>query len=152
MTVAHRRKFCNTLTETFIFCRFHYKLQKVLNINRNKHLEKARRMEKSGEKPDLSGEELLLRPFILISYDLTTVSAAKKVKISRFVHGYQSTKVIDGIKKTYSYTGVREKFGVRIVSKGTILVPEQNKKEILSFLDNNGIDYEQLPVRLHRAH
>ena len=100
----------------------------------------------------ISGEGLLLRPFILISYDLTSVSPAKKVKISRFVHGYRSTKVIEGAKKTYNYTGVAEKFGVRIISKGTLLVPEQNKKEILGFLDNNGIDYDQLSIWLHQTH
>ncbi len=97
----------------------------------------------------VSSEKLLLRPFVLISYDLSKVTAAKKVKTSRYVRGYRSTKVIDGKEKVYNYKGLKEKFGVKLISKGTILTPEENRKEILRFLDENGIDYQQLPIWLH---
>ncbi len=39
--------FCNILTERHIFPQIYYILQKVVDMNREKHLEKAKRMEKS---------------------------------------------------------------------------------------------------------
>jgi predicted nucleotidyltransferase len=85
---------------------------------------------------------LLLKPYKLISYDLTSLRPSKKVKISRLIHGYESKKMINGNLKHYKYTGLRDKYDVIIISKNTLLLPDKYSKSFLNNLKKYHVSYE----------
>ncbi len=94
----------------------------------------------------ITPEKLLLKPYRLISYDISALKPSKKVKISRIIHGYQSKKTINGKIKKYKYSGLRDKYNVYLISKNTVLVPEKNTKNFLSELDKYRVTYQEKMV------
>lgn len=91
-------------------------------------------------------DRLLLRPYRLISYDLSRLEPSKKVKISRLIHGYRSKKVMDGETKSYVYAGLKDRYDVHVVSKNTVLIPERYARDFLHELDRHGAEYRQRTV------
>ena len=83
--------------------------------------------------------KLLLKPYRLISYDLSALKPSKKVKISRIIHGYKSKKTINGKIKQYKYLGLKDKYNAYLISKNTVLVPEKYTKNFLSELKKHRV-------------
>ena len=94
----------------------------------------------------ITPEKLLLKPYRLISYDISTHKPSKKVKISRIIHGYQSKKMINGEIKHYKYPGLKNKYNAHLISKNTILIPEKNIKNFLSELKKYNVNYQEKMV------
>jgi len=91
----------------------------------------------------IAPNKLLLKAYRLISYDVSALKPSKKVKISRLIHGYQSKKTIDGKIKKYAYPGLKDKYNVHLISKGTVLVPEKYTKNFLQELDKHHVTYQE---------
>jgi len=91
-------------------------------------------------------DNLLLKPYRLISYDLTNLKPSKKVKISRIIHGYESKKMVNGELKHYKYTGLKDKYDVIIISKNTVLLPEKYSKIFLNNLKKYHVLYEEKQI------
>jgi predicted nucleotidyltransferase len=94
----------------------------------------------------ITPEKLLLKPFRLISYDISALKSSKKVKISRIMHGYQSKKIINGEIKHYKYLGLKDKYNTHLISKNTILIPEKYTKNFLSELKKYHVEYKETMV------
>ena len=91
-------------------------------------------------------DDLLLKPYRLISYDLTSLKPSKKVKISRLIHGYESKKIVNGKLKHYKYAGLKGKYDVMIISKNTLLLPEKYSKNFMNNLKKYRVLYEEKQV------
>jgi predicted nucleotidyltransferase len=91
----------------------------------------------------LAPNKLLLKPYRLITYDISAFKPSKKVKISRLIHGYRSKKTIEGKTKEYSYSGLKDKYNVYLISKNTVLIPEEHSKNFLHDLDKNHVPYKE---------
>jgi len=91
----------------------------------------------------ITNNNLLLKPFRLISYDISTLKPSKKVKVSRIIHGYQSKKTVNGKIKQYKYEGLKNKYNVHIISKNTVLIPEKYAKIFLKDLDKYHVTYQE---------
>ena len=94
----------------------------------------------------ISTDNLLLKPYRLISYELTNLKPSKKVKISRLIHGYESKKIVKGDIKNYKYTGLKEKYDVIMISKNTLLLPEKYSKNFLNNLKKYHVLYDEKRV------
>jgi len=94
----------------------------------------------------ITTDKILLEPFRLISYDISTLKPSKKVKVSRIIHGYQSKKMINGKIKHYKYEGLKDRYDVHIISKNTVLVPEKYVKFFLKDLDKHHVAYQEKVV------
>lgn len=77
----------------------------------------------------LTPESLALKPYLLISYDLTGKQNTLQVKISKRVHGYTSKKLINGQEKVYTYSGLKDSDGAKLVSKSAVIVPFEKGQE-----------------------
>ena len=71
----------------------------------------------------LTPETMALRPYLLISYDLSDRPNALQVKVSKRVHGYTTRKVVGGREKIYRYPGVKDTEGGMMVSKSAVILP-----------------------------
>jgi len=91
----------------------------------------------------ITPEKLLLKPYRLISYDISALKSSKKVKISRIIHGYQSKKTIDGKIKQYKYLGLKDKYNVYLISKNTVLISEKYIKNFLNDLEKYHVNYQE---------
>lgn len=94
----------------------------------------------------LSPDNLILKPYRLVSYDVSTLKPSKKVKISRLIHGYQSRKTIQGEIKQYTYEGLKDKYDVYFISKSTVLIPEDHAKPFFQELDRHHVPYQEKKV------
>jgi predicted nucleotidyltransferase len=71
----------------------------------------------------LTPENLALKPYLILSYDLSGKPNTLQVKVSKRVHGYISKKVIDGEEKIYRYDGIEKKYNGKIISKSAVMLP-----------------------------
>jgi len=91
---------------------------------------------------------LLLKPYSLISYNLSNLKPSKKVKISRTIHGYESKKKVNGKVKHYKYKGLKDEYDVIIISKNTVLIPEKYAKIFLNKLKKYHTSYNEKKIWL----
>jgi predicted nucleotidyltransferase len=96
----------------------------------------------------ITTDNLLLKPYRLLSYELTNLKPSKKVKISRLIHGYESKKIVKGDIKNYKYSGLKEKYDVIMISKNTVLLPEKYSKDFLNNLKKYNVIYYEKQVWL----
>lgn len=89
----------------------------------------------------LTPDHLALKPYLIVSYDLSGKPNTLQVKISKKVHGYTSKKIIDDKEKIYTYPGIEEKYGGKIVSKSAIILPFDKGKEFSNELTQLGVPY-----------
>lgn len=94
----------------------------------------------------ITTNNLLLKPFRLVSYNISTLKPSKKVKASRIIHGYQSKKAVNGEIKQYRYEGLKDKYNVHLISKNTVLIPEEYAKSFLRNLDKHHVKYQEKMV------
>lgn len=94
----------------------------------------------------ITPDKLLLKPYRLISYDISKLKPSKKVKISRIIHGYQSKKTITGKTKQYKYLGLKDRYNIHLISKNTVLVPEEYVRNFLHELDKYNVEYQEKMV------
>ncbi|MCK4670274.1 MAG: hypothetical protein KAT43_03645 [Nanoarchaeota archaeon] len=85
----------------------------------------------------LNFSQLKLKPYVLVSYDLTKLKSAKKVKISKAIYGHSLT--IKG--KKYSYKGLKDQEGFELISKSTMLITAEKFPMFRHFLDDNKVEY-----------
>ena len=91
----------------------------------------------------ISPDKLLLKPYRLVSYNLSALKPSKKVKISRLIHGYHSKKTINDAVKHYVYTGLKDKYNATLISKNTILLPEHEGKTFIEELKKHHVTYQE---------
>lgn len=94
----------------------------------------------------LSPENLALKPYLIVSYNLSGKPNTLQVKISKKVHGYTSKKVINGKEKIYRYEGIEEKYGGKIVSKSAIILPFDKGDKFTEELRQLEVPYKVLKI------
>jgi len=94
----------------------------------------------------LTPEQLALEPYSLVSYDLSNKPNTIQVKVSKRVHGSTSKKVIGGKEKVYTYPGLEESMGGKIVSKSAVLLPFGKYNEFTDELKQLGVPFRLLKL------
>jgi len=82
----------------------------------------------------LTPDRMRLKPFVLVTYSVSGLSQSITVKVSRMVHGYTGTKKVGNRRYEYHYKGLKEQFGARLVSPGTLLLPRETAERFMQEL------------------
>ena len=90
-------------------------------------------------KAILNSENMMLKPYRLVYYNISNLEPSKKVLISKRIHG---SETLVGNKK-YSYKGIKDLYGFEVIGKSLVLVPEKNFEHFKVFLDFNGVKYTE---------
>ncbi|MFQ5552611.1 MAG: hypothetical protein ACE5EW_02710 [Thermoplasmata archaeon] len=77
-----------------------------------------------------------LRGF-LVTWDVESRDASASARLKRYVYGYSLSN--DG--KTYRYTGLVDREGVRYVGQSVLFLGRSEMEELTSFLRNLGFQY-----------
>jgi hypothetical protein len=130
---------------------FYNKVNKVLkdvkfSLHSTKDVDEIRLALRTGEvvMGSISFASLELKPFRLVSYDLTSLSSKQKVKISKAIYGH-SLKIKG---KKYTYDGLKDQQGFELISSATMMVTEEKYPLFKHFLDENNVKYEEKLVWL----
>ncbi len=95
-------------------------------------------------KAVLNQDNVMLRPYRIVSYALSGLPASKKVLISKHIHG---SEVLAGTKR-YLYKGIKDMPGFEVLGRSAILVPEKSHVYFKGFLEGNGVKYVEKKVWL----
>ena len=94
----------------------------------------------------LTPENLALKPYLIISYDLSGRPNTLQVKVSKRVHGYTSKKVIDGEEKIYKYDGIEKKYDGKVISKSAVILPYDFGNKFAEELKGMDVPFKLLKV------
>lgn len=94
----------------------------------------------------LAPENIGLRHYRIISYNLSDVSATIRARVARRVYGYTSRKRLGDKIKEYSYEGLIERKDCFVFGKGVIALPSEDADGFMFFLDRNGVKYRSRDV------
>lgn len=85
----------------------------------------------------LSPEDLALRPYRIVSYGLGDAGGSEKTRIMRRIHGYSTSKKVDGESREYEYEGLKDREDCFLLGRGVIAVPERDAEKFTDFLERN---------------
>ncbi|MEW6328772.1 MAG: nucleotidyltransferase domain-containing protein [Candidatus Micrarchaeota archaeon] len=90
----------------------------------------------------VSVDNLALAPLSIISYDLSRSEPSVKQKIVRAVHGYVSKKKVNEKEIEYKYAGFKDQEGVRLISSGALILPEEKADGFVDLLSRLGVSFK----------
>lgn len=95
-------------------------------------------------KAILNDKKMMLKPYMLVYYDISDLPPSKKVLISKRIHGSKSTVS----NKKYLYKGIKDLYGFEVFGRSLVLVPEKSFNDFKVFLDSNNVKYKEKKVWL----
>lgn len=123
----HPNKYGQIIAQIITELRPHREIRTVLTNLRDYDEEYYQNVFRDGKilfgKIILTPENLALKSHLLISYDLKGKPNTLQVKVSKKVHGYTSKKYINGQEKVYTYSGLKDSDGAKLVSKSAVILP-----------------------------
>jgi hypothetical protein len=127
----------------------HLTVSDVTELSQNPHLaEKMLRQGKLvvGQPPEVTVNQLKLKPFIILNYNLSKLSHKEKMLIKRELYGKKTHKNYKG--KTYisQKKGLLEKLGGKRVGKAALLLQQDIVEEAEAVLRSHGAITTKTPV------
>jgi len=78
----------------------------------------------------LTAEGLALQPWSIVSYDLSHLPPAQKVRVSRRVHGFTLRRGTGRRRRTFRYPGFVQRHGATLLSPSMLLVEGHKVKTV----------------------
>jgi len=94
-------------------------------------------------KLTLTPENLALRPYHIISYDLSRAGPTARQRVARRVYGYTSRKRVGKRVRKYQYEGLANRKDCIVLGKGVIALPAEEASEFAAFLRENGVTVKE---------
>ncbi|MFQ6052002.1 MAG: nucleotidyltransferase domain-containing protein [Candidatus Hydrothermarchaeota archaeon] len=94
----------------------------------------------------VSPDNLGLRPYQIISYDLSNVNGTVRARVARRIYGYTSRKKIGKEIKEYKYEGLVSRRDCFVLGKGVIALPKEDANGFKTFLERNKVTYKTLDI------
>ncbi|MBU2565748.1 MAG: nucleotidyltransferase domain-containing protein [Candidatus Thermoplasmatota archaeon] len=95
----------------------------------------------------LTAKQMALRPYMLVTYDLSNKKHSLQVKISRKVYGYASKKKLPGGKiYEYKYRGLKGLYNATVVSDSTMILPYDKAQEFMRELNKLKVKYKHFDI------
>lgn len=103
-----------------------------------------------GRMPRIDVHDLDLQSVRLVSFDLSGLPVAKKMRLSRELYGFETRKEYRG--KTYirRVRGKIDEWGGRKIGPGTVLIPEAATRELDMLLRKHGAKRMLIPMWIQR--
>src|SRR5438445_13749577 len=87
-----------------------------------------------------------LMPKVVLHYDIAANQGTVRRHLDRHLFGFKETRTIQGIRKTYSYSGLLSRVGGRRLGQSVILLSPEAAVEAVAFFEELHVDYERLDV------
>jgi len=84
-------------------------------------------------------DRLAIKPYIIISYDLSGTDSTTRQRVARRVYGYSSSKRIGKRVKEYRYPGLIDRRDCFILGKGVVALPAETAMGFIEFLKVNRV-------------
>ena len=91
-------------------------------------------------------DSLALRPYSIVSYDLSAAGPTTRQRVARRVYGYSSRKRVGKRFKEYRYPGFADRKDCFVLGKGVIALPAETAKGFIEFLKGNRVKVVQREV------
>jgi len=88
-------------------------------------------------------EQLAIKPYSLVSYDLSGINSTIRQRVARRVYGYSSGKRVGKRVKKYRYPGLIDRKDCFVLGKGIIALPAETAKGFIEFLQDNRVKVVQ---------
>lgn len=96
----------------------------------------------------LGPNELALRPYRIVSYNLSSSGSTVRQQVARRVYGYVSSKETKTGLKEYHYEGLKQEEGCYVLGRGVLALPESIARGFMDFLRRNDVGVRDLEVYL----
>lgn len=97
-------------------------------------------------KLTITPKHLALKPYRIVSYDLSRAGSTARQRVARRVYGYTSQKHIGKRVRKYRYEGLADRKDCLILGKGVIALPAEEASEFITFLKKNGVKVKEQEV------
>ena len=84
-------------------------------------------------------ENLAVKPYSIVSYDLSTASSTTRQRVARRVYGYSSKKRVGKRVREYNYPGLANRKDCYVLGKGVVALPAETAKGFIEFLKANRV-------------
>lgn len=84
-------------------------------------------------------ERLLIKPYLIISYDLSDADSTTRQRVARRVYGYVSRKRVGKRVKEYRYPGLVGRSDCFILGRGVVALPAEVGMGFIEFLKDNQV-------------
>jgi predicted nucleotidyltransferase len=84
-------------------------------------------------------DNLAIKPYFIVSYDLSGTDSTTRQRVARRVYGYSSSKRIGKRVKEYRYQGLVDRRGCFVLGKGVVALPVETAKGFIEFLKENHV-------------
>lgn len=91
-------------------------------------------------------DSLALKPYSIISYDLSASSSTTRQRVARRVYGYSSRKRVGKRFREYRYQGLADRKDCFVLGKGVVALPAETAKGFIEFLRENRVKTVQHEV------
>ncbi len=91
----------------------------------------------------LSSEDVALKSYRIISYDLSKVSSTIRARVARRIYGYESKKKIAKGIKRYRYEGLKERKDCYILGRGVVALPQKDADGFKEFLKRSHVAFKE---------
>lgn len=90
-----------------------------------------------------------LRPYVFISYDLKKLNHSEKMKLKNILFGYKTKKRHKEKVYTTTKIGLVKKLGGRKIGIGTFMIPKENLSQLEKALDRFNILYKMIDTWIY---
>lgn len=87
----------------------------------------------------LTPERLAVKPYCIVSYDLSDANSVVRQRVARRVYGYVSRKRVGRRVRTYRYSGLADRRDCFILGRSVIALPQEVAEGFVEFLRTNGV-------------
>lgn len=95
-------------------------------------------------------KRLGLKPFVILSYDISRLPSSEKVRIHRMFHGYRTVRRYKEKEYVSEKEGLIKSAGGRIIGRGVVMFPAERMKYVTGAFDKR-VRYSLVLVWTHEG-
>jgi predicted nucleotidyltransferase len=84
-------------------------------------------------------EHLAIKPYLIVSYDLSGADSTTRQRVARRVYGYSSRKRIGRRIREYRYPGLIDRKDCFVLGRGVLALPSETARGFIEFLKENHV-------------
>lgn len=82
---------------------------------------------------------LAIKPYLVVSYDLSGTDSTTRQRVARRVYGYSSCKRVGKRVREYRYPGLVDRRDCFVLGKGVVALPVETARGFIEFLRENHV-------------
>lgn len=141
------RRYLGEVTKLITALKPHREIRPVLTNLKDLGVDLLREVVREGVvlhgKFVVTPEGLAVKPYRIVSYDLTAAGPTARQRVARRVYGYSSRKRVGKRVREYRYPGLVDREDCFVLGKGVIALPVETWRGFIEFLRENHVKVVQ---------